>query len=157
MSDRVDLRQELVAVLRAHGVAVRDLNNILRDLYSPYCQFSLQLDESMSDEFATLSQKVAYFAVFAHAPQASNQVTSKIDAWEWVKHHARMYTDAPPEASLDRRSVISGMAGASVRALIAMSGAKYALHWPLYLRSEFITLRQELSARRMHVFGWSHP
>ena len=101
MSDRVDLRQELVAVLRAHGVAVRDLNNILRDLYSPYCQFSLQLDESMLDKFATLSQKVVYFAVFAHAPHVSNQVTSKIDAWEWVKHHARMRTDAPSEASPD--------------------------------------------------------
>ena len=46
------------------------------------------------------------------------------------------------------------MAGAFGRAFIAKSRAKYALHWPLYLRTEFITLWQELSARRMTVFGW---
>ena len=50
----------------------------------------MQLDESTLDEFATLFKKLAYFAVFAHAPQVLAQFTSKFDDWEWVKHHARM-------------------------------------------------------------------
>ena len=39
--------------LRAHGVAVRDLDVILRDLHSPYRQFSLELDESLLDGFVS--------------------------------------------------------------------------------------------------------
>ena len=58
-----------------------------------------------------------------------------------------------PLGLLTRRSVIGGLAGALARALIAMGRVKYALHWPLYLRSEFITLWQELSERRMAVLG----
>ena len=107
----------------------------------------------MLDEFFSLFKIVAHFAILAHAPQASTQVTSKYDAWEWVKHHARMYMAAPSGASLDRRIVIGGMAGAFDGALIAMGRVKYALHWPLFFRSEFISLRQELSACRMAVFG----
>ena len=51
-----------------------------------------------------------------------------------------MYLDAPPEASFDRRGVIGGMENASDRALIAMGRVKYALHWPTFLRVEFLTL-----------------
>ena len=58
-----------------------------------------------------------------------------------------------PPGLLTRRSVIGGVAGPLARALIAMGRVKYALHWPLYLRFEFITLRQELSERRMAVLG----
>ena len=104
------------------------------------------MDESTLDVFATLFKKVAHFAAFAHAPQASGE-------WEWVKHHARMFMGAPPEASFDRRGVSGGMAGAFDRARIAMGRAKYALRWPLYLRADFITLRQDLSARRTTIFG----
>ena len=93
----------------------------------------------MRDESMTLSKKVMYFAVVAHAPQASTQVTSKFDAWEWAKRHARMYMGAPPEASFDRRGVIGGMAGAFDRALVAMGRATYDLRWLLYLRPEFIS------------------
>ena len=82
MSDRVYLKLELVAVLRAHVAAVRDLNDVLHDLHAPRRQFSLQLDESMLDESATLLKKVAYSAVFFQAPQVSTQVTSKFDASE---------------------------------------------------------------------------
>ena len=101
MSDRADLQQELEAVFRAHGAAVRKLNVVLHELHSPYRLFSLQMGESMLGDFATSSQKVANFAVFAHAPQVSDYVTSKFDAWEWAKLHARMYLGAPPEASFD--------------------------------------------------------
>ena len=94
----------------------------------------------MLDEFATLFKQVAYFATFAHAPSVTDQVTTKFDAWEWAKYHARMYLDAPTEASFDRRGVIGGMANAFDRALIAMGRVKYALHWPLYFRAEFLTL-----------------
>ena len=59
MSDRVNLRQELEADLRAHGVAVRELYVVLHELHSPYRQFPAQLDESMLCEFATLFKKVA--------------------------------------------------------------------------------------------------
>ena len=128
MSDRVNLKQELEAVLRAHGVAVRDSNDILRNLRSPYRQFPLQLDGSTPDEIATLLKKTAYFAVFAHAPKVSTQVTPKFDVWGWAKHHARMYMDAPPEASFGRRGVIGGMAGAFGRALIIVGRAKYDPH-----------------------------
>ena len=141
MSGCVAPTQELEAVLRAHGVAIRDVTDVFQALRSPFRQVSLQLDESMLDEFLTLFKKVLYFAVFAHAPQVSTQVTSKYDAWEWVKDHARMYVEAPSGASVDRRSVIGGMADSFDRALIAMGRVKYALHWPLYLRSEFIILR----------------
>ena len=152
MSDRAYLRLELEAVLRANCLAVRELNVFLNELRSPYRQFSLQLDESVLGGSATLSKKVAHSAVFAHAPQVSDQVASKFDAWEWAKHHARMHMDAPPEASFGRRGVISGTASAFGRALIAMVRAKYALQWPLYLRTEFVTPRQAISARRMNIF-----
>ena len=67
-------------------------------------------------------------------------MSSKYDAWEWVKQHARTYMEAPPGASFGRRSVIGMMAGALGRAPIPISRAKYAPYWPLHLRSEFITL-----------------
>ena len=107
----------------------------------------------MMGEFVSLFKKISYFAVFAHAKQVSDQVTSKFDAWEWVKRHARMYLDAPPEAPFDRRSVIGGMANAFDRSLIAMGRVKYALRWPTYLRIEFVTLWQDVSTTRMGIFG----
>ena len=67
-SDRANLQQELEAVLRAHGAAVRELNVVLNELHSSYRQSSLQLDESTLDDFVALFKKVAYFVVFAHAP-----------------------------------------------------------------------------------------
>ena len=70
-----------------------------------------------------------------------------------MKHHARVYLDAPTEASCDCRGVIGGMASAFDRALIAMGRAKYALHWPTYLRIEFVTLWQEVPTSRMVIFG----
>ena len=140
MSERGNLQQELAAVPRARGVAVRNLNVVPNELLSPYRQFSLKLDESTLGDFATLHKRILHFAVFAHAPQASGHVTSKFDAWEWAKHHARMYLDAPKEAHFDRRSVIGGMANAFGRALITMGRARYALHWPAYLRFEFVSL-----------------
>ena len=63
MPGRANLRQGLEAVLRAHGVAVRELNVVLDELHSPDRQFSLQKDESMLGHFVTLLKKVAYFAV----------------------------------------------------------------------------------------------
>ena len=44
MSERGNLQQELEAVLRAHGVAVRDLNVVLNELHSSYRQSPLHLD-----------------------------------------------------------------------------------------------------------------
>ena len=67
MSERGSLQQELEAILRAHGAAVRYLNVVLNELHSSYCQFSLHSDESMLGDFATLFKKILYFAVFAHA------------------------------------------------------------------------------------------
>ena len=142
------------AALRAHGVAVRELNVVLNELHASYRQFPLQFDESMLGEFATLFKKIAYFAVSAHAPQVRVQVTSKFDAWEWAKRHARMYLGALPEASFGRRGVIGGMANASDSALAAMGRVEYALQWPSYLRAEFLSLWQELPACRMAIFGW---
>ena len=100
-----------------------------------------------------LLKKAAYFAIFAHAPQVATHVTSKYDAWGWAKRDTQMFMEAPSRASFGRRSVIGGMAGALGRNPIAMGRANYALHWPLLPRSEFISLRRELSARRMTVFG----
>ena len=128
MSERGNLQQELEAVLRPHGVAVRSLRGVLNGLHSSYRQFSLHLNETMLGEFVSVFKQISYYAVFAPAQQVSRQVTSKFDAWEWVKHHARMYMDAPPEAFFDRRSVIGGMANAFDRSLIAMGRVKYALH-----------------------------
>ena len=79
MSDRATLMQDLETVLRAHGAAPRDLNNVFQEAHTPYRQFSLQLDESTSDEFSASFKKVVYFAIFAHAPQVSTQVSSKYD------------------------------------------------------------------------------
>ena len=103
----------------------------------------------MLGEFVSLFKKISYFAVFAHAKQASGQVTSKFDAWEWVKRHAKMYLDALQEAPPDRRGAIGGMANAFDRSLIAMGRVKYALHSPAYLRIEFVTLWQAVPTSRM--------
>ena len=134
-------------------MAARDSPDVFPECHSPYRQFSFRLGESTLGEFLTLFKKAAYFAVFAHAPQVSTQVTPRYDAWEWAKHHARIYMDAPSGASFDRRSVIGGTAGALDRALIAMVRVKFALHWPVFLRSEFTSVWQELSECRMTVFG----
>lgn len=106
----------------------------------------------MLDGFLALFKKVTYCALLPHAPQVATRVTPKYDAWEWVKRDDRMYMGAPSGA-FDRCSIIGGAAGAFGRALIAMGRVKYALHWPLFLRSEPITLWRELSARRTAVFG----
>ena len=95
MSERGNLQQELEAVLRPRGVAVRNLKGVLNELHSSYCLFSLHLNETMLGEFVSLFKQISYYAVFVHAQQASGQVTSKFDAWAWVKRHARMYLDAP--------------------------------------------------------------
>ena len=95
MSERGNLQQELEAALRPHGVAARNLKGVSNELHSSYRQFSLHLNEPMPGEFVTLFKQILYYAVFAHAQQVSGQVTSKFDAWEWVKRHARMYLDAP--------------------------------------------------------------
>ena len=47
MSDRVTATQDLEAVLRAHGAALRDLNSVFQEAQTPYRQFFLQLDESV--------------------------------------------------------------------------------------------------------------
>ena len=153
MSERGNLQQELEAVLRAHGVAARNLYVVLNELHYSYCQFSLRFDDSMLDDFATLFKKIMYFAGFAHSPQVSGQVAAKCDAWGWVKHHARMYPDAPPDTSPNRRGVIGGKANAFHRAPIAMDRVKYALRWPTYLRVESVSLWQEVSTSHMTVFG----
>ena len=44
MSDRANMRRELEAVLRAHGVAVRELTVVLNELHPSYRQFSLHMD-----------------------------------------------------------------------------------------------------------------
>ena len=46
------------------------------------------------------------------------------------------------------------MANAFDRSLIAMGRVKYALHWPAYLRTDFVTLQQEVPTARMDIFGW---
>ena len=61
---------------------------------------------------------------------------------------------APPDASFGRRGIIGGMTSAFDRDLIAIGRVQYDLQLPLYLRAEFTTLWQELSARRMAIFGW---
>ena len=66
----------------------------------------------------------------------------------------RMNLDAPPEDLFDRRSGIGGMANALDRSLIAMGRVKYALRRPAYLRIDFVTLWQEVSAALMGIFGW---
>ena len=103
MSERRNLQQELEAVLRPDGVAVRNLKGVSNELHSPYRQFSLHSNETMLGESVPSFKQISYYAVFAHAQQASDQVAPKFDAWEWVKHHARMYLDAPPGAPFDRR------------------------------------------------------
>ena len=140
MSKRGNLQQELEAVLRPHGVAVRNLRGVLNELHSSYRQFSLHLNGPMLGDIVPLFKQISYFAVFAHAQQVSGRITSKFDAGERVKHHARMYLDAPPEASLDRRGVIGGMANAFDRALTAIGRVKYASHWPTYPRIKFAVL-----------------
>ena len=47
------------------------------------------------------------------------------------------------------------MGAAFGRSLIAMGRVKYALHWPMYLRIEFVALWQEVSTSRMAIFGWA--
>ena len=91
MSERGKLQLELETVLRPHGVAARNLKGVLNGLHSPYRQSSAHLNETMLGNFVSKFTQILYFAVFAHAQQASDQVTSKFDAWEWVKHHARLY------------------------------------------------------------------
>ena len=54
----------------------------------------------------------------------------------------------------DCRGVIGGMANAFGRSLFAMGRVKYALHWPTYLRIEFVTLWQGVSTFRVDIFGW---
>ena len=95
MSERGNLQQELEAVLRPHGVAVRNLRGVLNELHSSYRQFSLHLNKTMLGEFVSLFKQISYYAVFVHAQRAPGQVTSKFDAWEWVKRDARMRLDAP--------------------------------------------------------------
>ena len=90
MSERGSLQQELEALLRPHGVAVRNLKGVLNELHSSYRRFSLHLDETALGDFVSAFKQILYFVVFAHAQQVSEQVTSKFDAWERVKHHARM-------------------------------------------------------------------
>ena len=46
------------------------------------------------------------------------------------------------------------MANAFERFLITMGRVRYALHWPAYLRLEFVSLWQEVSTPRMNLFGW---
>ena len=104
--------------------------------------------------FPTLSKKVVYFAIFAHAPQVATRVSSKYESRERAKQHDRMFTKAPPEAFFGRRRMIGGMVGALGRALFARGRVKFTLRWPLFLRPEFITLWQELSECRITVLGW---
>ena len=153
MSERGNLQQELEALLLPHGVAVRNSTGVLNELYLSYRQFSLHLNETMLGDFVSALIQISHFSVFAHAQQVSERVTSKSDAWGWVKHHANMYLDAPPEAPFDRRSVVGGMANAFDRSLIALGRVKYALHWPPHLRINFVTLWQEVSTARVDIFG----
>ena len=153
MSERANLQQELEAVLRARGAAAWNLNVVSDESRSSYRQFSLHLDLTMLGDFASLYEKISFFAVCAHAQQVSDQVSSKFDAWGRVKRHARMYLDAPTEAPFDRRGVIGGMANAFGRSLFAMGRARYAFRWPPYLRIEFVTLWQEVSTARVTIFG----
>ena len=100
MLERGNLRKELEALLRPHGVAARNLKDVLDELHSPYRQFSVHLDGTLLGEFVSLFKQISHFAVFAHAEQVSERANSKFGAWEWVKHHARMCLDAPSEAPL---------------------------------------------------------
>ena len=57
MSDRVTRTQDREAVLRAPGVAVRDLTNVSHDWRSANRQFPFQWGESMLGEFQTSFKK----------------------------------------------------------------------------------------------------
>ena len=82
MSERDGLQQELEALLRPHGVAARNLKEILTKLHPSYRQFSLDLDETRLGEFVSLFKQISHFAVFANAEQVSGQTNSKFEAWE---------------------------------------------------------------------------
>ena len=160
MLERDSLQQELEALLRPHGVAARNLEEISTKLHSSYRQFSLALDEVRLGELVSLFKQISHFAVFAHAEQASGQTNSKFESWEWVKQHARMYSDVPKDWAKQhaRCSLLSperhrGMAHALDRSLITMGRARYALHWPAYLCFEFVSLWQEVSKSRTDLFG----
>ena len=61
---------------------------------------------------------------------------------------------APSGASFGRRRIIGWMVDDLDRALIARGRVKFALRWPLFLRSEFLSLWQEFSECRITVLGW---
>ena len=84
MSAHDALRRELETVLRARRVPARDLSDILSVLHSSCRQFPLELDASKLDEFVTSFKQVVDFSVFAHAPTASTQVASQLEAREWA-------------------------------------------------------------------------
>ena len=55
-------------------------------------------------------KRVLYFAIFAHAPPVSGQVSTKFMAWTWVMEYTEKFLNAPDDAKFDMRMVISGMA-----------------------------------------------
>ena len=155
MGDFAGVLKTVEQALRGSGVPWRQVGNILDHVKSQYTEFSVDLSVDDEDKFLCTFKRVLYFALFAHAPRSPEQVSNKHEAWLWVKDYVGKFINATEEANCDKRTVVSGMAEAFDRALLAMGRIKYPLHWPPSLCGEFISIWSNLSDHRMALNGWN--
>ena len=155
MGDLAEVRKTIEQALRGSGVAWKQVGSILDFVKSQYSEFSVDLSVDDEEKFLRTFKRVLYFAIFAHAPQSPEQVANKHEAWLWIKDYVGKFVNATKDAKCDMRTVVSGMAEAFDRALIAMGRIKYPLHWPPTLCGEFVTIWSTLSDHRMALNGWN--
>ena len=155
MDDSKSLERDIDSALRAHGLSLREAQNLLDNVCSNYSLFNVDMTDLEAEKFLVIFKKVLYFAIFAHAPPVPGQVSSKFYAWAWVKEYTEKFLNASDTAKFDKRMVIGGMADIFDRSLIALGRIKYTVYWSPQLRSEFMYVWQSLSERRMFLSGWN--
>ena len=87
----------------------------------------MDLNDKEAEHFLGTFKKMLYFAIFAHAPTASGQASTKYMAWAWAKEYTEKFLNAPDDAKFGKRVVIGGMADIFGRSLIALGRIKYAV------------------------------
>ena len=80
MDGSKSLVKDIASALRSHGVSLGEAQSVLDKVKSSYSQFPADLNDREAEHFLVTFKQVLYFAIFAHAPPVSGQVSTKFMA-----------------------------------------------------------------------------
>ena len=132
-----ELVAEFMTRLRNEGYNLTETSEVCGNLRNVYPPDPLCYEGKALEDFLVSFKRALYFSLFAHAKSVAPVVSTKFEAWEWVKVHASLFLQASDAVSFPRREVFTGLAKAFDKALVTMGRAHYPIYWPPGMHGEF--------------------